>query len=121
MSLLPSELWQHILRVRGDLCYLLGRDHWKKEWLKNISVVIEQYRSCADGCSKFYTFQIFNHRDLQNPDHRKMVRVNAGHRTPLRLKPILRGCTTFIAFARNSNAQIGSRDFWVQNKYSSCQ
>ena len=60
MSFLPSELWRHILQLQSDLCYQISRDSWKNEWLKNISVVNEEY-SCN------WAWSGYSLRSIQQP------------------------------------------------------
>ena len=74
MDLVPIELLRRIFQLRTDLCYRTCRDHWKTEWLINISVVNEEY-SCNwawNGWGLYSThpndpFKIYNYRDLQFP------------------------------------------------------
>ena len=74
MSSLPSELWRHILHLRGDLCYRICRDSWKLEWLKDTAVVNKEYHRnwCWYGSALSLnegfcqpTTVLYNYRPLQ--------------------------------------------------------
>ena len=72
MSSLPIELWRRISRIRTDLCYQSCRCYWKKEWLKNISCVNDEYSCIWVWDDYLHSNQAvwnhcFNYRHLQSP------------------------------------------------------
>ena len=67
MASLTSELWRRILQLRGDFCHRLCREHWKREWLKNMAAVNKEYQREKSDCDEGYNG--YNHRDLQDPYH----------------------------------------------------
>lgn len=73
MASLPSELCVYILQLRTDLCYQICREVWQRDWRENIAVVNEEYHLCKRDWSGICGagipegFEMWNHRNLQNP------------------------------------------------------